>query len=473
MTIDGLNGCSSRSSSATVTIHRPPNPKQEIASRGSEPDEEADVQGPPALRNGRAEGSLATIELLPPELLLYLSHFLDLAGLIVLSTATSRTLRSVFGQFDRELLFLEPSHRLNLGEWRDAARQIESYALTRQDAKPARSGRTATSEPEACSPAKGQMNLDAAMFELTRDESLIDLDLFKAVLDFLSRGETRQHQDVPRGGNKVQTSIREPLAVNKIRCLYLTGWHGMAGTFLIQQLRSHASLRNVSTIVKTERADTRIWQHAAVEDQALRTQTRSTDRDWVSAKQSSVSRALLGRQPIQTPSSIPSDGYQEQDPYLLGFERCTSTQIIVQVGRRRLRREGQPYLRGEGLQMGYQGYCIDVVITSPDLDRDAADTGGNDAKVRLDLLRCSGAETELEQDPTKGSGEGTLDTDTCVTSTGGDEEILVEKTSKRRLHVILQGREEIGTKAEDRMENEEMFERSIVICNRCKERIKF
>lgn len=451
----------------------PSKPKQETAGHGCRPDQQpaeqgTDDQGTLTLEKGRTGGRHAPIEELPPELLLYLSHFLDLAGLIVLSTATGRTLRTVFRQFDREFLFLEPPHRLNLAEWRDAARQVESYALTRQDSTSARTSRNATIEAETCSPTKVQINLDAAMFDLTRDESLIDLDLFKSVLDYLSRDKARQPRDGYSGQVVVDSNVRQSATINQIRSLYLTGWHGMAGTFLIQQLRSQPSLRDVCTIVKTERADARIWQHAAVEDQALRTQTRSTDRDWIALLRSPKSHPSLRPGPIE----FPPNPYQDPDPFLVAFERFESTQIIVQVGKRRPRREGQAYLRGEGLQMGYQGYCTDVATTGPGPDTvdDAADAPSQAAKVRLDLGGCSGAQSEVEL----GAIGGTLlHGDTDAMGTTGIEAGHTQKTIRRRLHVILQGREEMGTKAEDRMENEEMFERSIVTCNHCKERIKF
>ncbi|SPO19979.1 uncharacterized protein UTRI_00370_B [Ustilago trichophora] len=440
--------------------------------------------------HGQISSHRARIETLPPELLLYLSRFLDLAGLVVLSTATCRSLRIIFDQFDRELLFLEPAHRLNLAEWREAARQIDGYLLTRSHD---RLSSSVVGSTEKASP-KAVMDISQTMHELTRDESLIDVDLLQAVLAFLAAGESRKlgcaihapSSTMASTATTTRPDVSRNAGISQIRCLYLTGWHGIAGAFLIQQLRLQPSLRDVCTVVKTDRADTRIWQQAAADDLKIGCRMKEEDAALTARLRSSAS--LSFEYPGSRVASIQTmafDAGRQDQSSMVGFKQCTSTQIIVQVGKRRPRRPGQPYLRGEGLQMGYQGYCIDM-MTKTDWDEGAADAPTTDSRVREELRGCSGAESEPEGRRAAGSGAGEnagADSveepsslgSSCSSSSSSSSKHLVARSdaTRKRLHVILQGREEIGAEAQNGKDIEEMFERSIVTCNHCKSRIKF
>ncbi len=168
-----------------------------------------------------ANGRLARIEALPPELLFYLSRFLDLTALILIGTATSRTLRSIFAQFDRELLFLEPAHRLNLAEWREAAQQIDRMGLTQS---------SSISKPPLCPSGesypgrKVDIDLNQTMRQLTRDESLIDLHLLQSVLVLLSNQTPGTHSDnTTTSTAHLSRTQSQTTSVNQIRCLHLTG----------------------------------------------------------------------------------------------------------------------------------------------------------------------------------------------------------------------------------------------------------
>jgi hypothetical protein len=119
-----------------------------------------------------------------------------------------------------------------------------------------------------------------------------------------------------------------------------------------------------------------------------------------------------------------------------GFSRCTSTQIIVRVGRRLPRRDGQAYLRGEGLQMGYEGYCIE--LNSP---------------KQLSV--------PSSDEPLKSSGPEPPSTAEAAASTGD------------RLHIVLQGREDTDATLGGWKHNEQLWVRSIVTCNHCKAPIRF
>ncbi|SPO20893.1 uncharacterized protein UTRI_00370 [Ustilago trichophora] len=433
---------------------------------------------------GQISSHRARIETLPPEVLLYLSRFLDLAALVVLSTATCRSLRIIFSQFDRELLFLEPAQRLNLAEWREAARQIEGYSLTRSHD---RLSSSVSSITERASP-KAVMDASQTMHELTRDESLIDVDLLQAVLAFLAGGESRKvgyaiHGPSTTTASTVMTTrpdVSRNAGINQIRCLFLTGWHGIAGAFLIQQLRLQPSLKDVCTVVKTDRADTRIWQQAAADDLKIRCWMEEEDPASIARLRPSTSVLLAhsssGPTSMQT---VAFDAGRQGSSSRIGFKQCTSTQIIVQVGKRRPRRPGQPYLRGEGLQMGYQGYCIDM-MTETDWGEGAADAPTIGSKVRDEHHGCSGTESDPEKRRATGSGAGgkagadSVENRNSLGSSSYCKDLVARPdATRRRLHVILQGREESGAEAENRKDIEEMFERSIVTCNHCKSRIKF
>lgn len=375
-----------------------------------------------------ANGRLARIEALPPELLFYLSRFLDLTALILVSTATSHTLRRIFAQFDRELLFLEPAHRLNLAEWREAAQQIDRMGLTRSSSnvRPPLS-----QESDTCCGNKVDIDLNQTMRQLTRDESLIDLHLLQSVLVFLSNRMPNTESDGSATSAMLPSrSQSQSTSVNQIRCLHLTGWHGIAGAFLIQQLRSQPSLKDVRTVVKTDRADSRIWEQAASDDRH--------DQMPVSQRSDSAQERIRGASwPHRFDPPERSRGVEST----IMFNECVATQIIVQVGKRRPRRPDQPFLRGEGLQMGFQGYCIDVRTCSDG-----------------DLL----TESRLSAEGSATNAETKVDSNESIVSSEG------QAASRKRLHVILQGRE-----VEDGKQNEEMFERSIVSCNHCKQRIVF
>ncbi|CBQ67718.1 conserved hypothetical protein [Sporisorium reilianum SRZ2] len=372
--------------------------------------------------------AVASIEALPSELLFYLSRYLDLATLIVFGTATSRVLRNTFAQFGRELLFLEPVHRLNLAEWREAARQIDQTGLT-----PASCVLGASTESAMKGELKGQEALNETVHQLTRDESLIDLHLLQSVLAFLAG----QFSQAPLCSNAhPKGTASHSSGVNQIRCLHLTGWHGIAGAFLIQQLRMQPLLSQVCTVVKTDRADSRIWEQAAADDRQMQNRMRSASHGWTAQHHCEAVPHWLGQ-----------SGSTEDSA--LGFRQCTPTQIIVQVGKRRPRHPERPYLRGEGLQMGYQGYCIDVAADV----RDDQVVAATDA-LTLDAAAVSGASTGSGPEPSRAAG------------TASANGTVINAASHKKLHVILQGRE-----VEDGNQNEEMFERSIVSCNHCKERI--
>lgn len=393
--------------------------------------------------SGRAPSNRARIETLPSELLFYLSRFVDLAALVMLSTATSRGLRTVFGQFDRELLFLEPRHRFSLAEWRDAARQIDAYVLN-PDVNQSSPG----SEGLADKPSKRAEPLSRKLFELIRDDSLAELRFFESVLGFLNLSESR----LPRIDSSV-ARVAAPVdskassRVNQIRCLHLTGWHGMGGVSLISQMRLQPALSEVTTIVKTERGDTRIWKQAAADDQRYRRMSRTGQISMASLRPGAASHRETGAMAL-------CFGAASNEPLPMEFKHCTSTQIIVQVGRRRPRQHGQAYLRGEGLQMGYQGYCIAILMDSDlheDLEKGSANVieshGYIDGDGNVERKSEPGAEPE--------------------------DNLRSQNESRRRLHVILTEREEVGADAEERKQNEDMFERSLVTCNHCKERIVF
>ncbi|GAC95581.1 hypothetical protein PHSY_003157 [Pseudozyma hubeiensis SY62] len=395
----------------------------------------------------------AHIEALPSELLFHLSRFLDLAGLIVFSTAASHALRKVFAQFDRELLFLEPAHRLNLAEWREAARKLERFGLTPSSCFE----REVTDAESHC---KDEIDLSQAVHQLTRDESLIDLHLLQSILVFLAAEDVQDFSNrasarMKRGRRNVVPSIstdsQSSKGVNQIRSLHLTGWHGIAGAFLIHQLRSQPSLRGVRTIVKTDRADSRIWQQAAADDRCSKGQGGNNGSVWSAHREHEVPRWP------SRPWSTQGIGGSNM---VVQFRDCHTTQIIVQVGKRRSRIPGQPFLRGEGLQMGFQGYCIDMATTMPKIEAGELNLSIDGGAVHADK-RIDAEEGVSKGDSTMHSGPGP-ESDGALTGSA------CQDLTRHRLHVILQGRE-----VEDAEQNEEMFERSLVSCNQCKARIVF
>ncbi|SNX81630.1 uncharacterized protein MEPE_00335 [Melanopsichium pennsylvanicum] len=457
------------------------------------------------------------IETLPHEVLLHLSHFLDLTGLILLSTATCRTLSTIFGQFDRELLYLEPTHRLNLAEWREAARNIDAYILApsrcpstddRLSSSILNMGITYQNDAKANGAGKGSHT--TLLHELTRDESLIDLDLFQAVLGFL-QGDSSSKRKTPQfglashqaPGIDLTTATRlqrhngsrdnsVSVGSNHIRTLHLTGWHGIPGAFLIQQLRLQPSLRQIHAVVKTERADMRIWSQAASDDQELmhhlqRSSVAEQSNTQFTRKSAAVTfgqRQETDVTSISNPALDLGACLENTSPpsrrMMQWFKRCTSTQIIVQVGKRRPRRHGQAYLRGEGLQMGFQGFCIDVMTTTgQESNQDiAAACVPTDSTNRI---VCSSGTQQAQPESTPAAELQASNKSTGEDLDTGCQQNTKQKTipTPRQLHVILQGREEehfgavTGTAADQNKENEEMFETSLVICNHCKERIKF
>ncbi len=227
--------------------------------------------------------------------------------------------------------------------------------------------------------------------------------------------------------------------------------------FLIHQLRTQSSLKDVTTIVKTERADNRIWQQVALDDfKARQKRTKSLGVDRESVASPSFRTDLRLRPPTEMVGRIQTGPSEEQpDEAMSGFESCTGTQIIVQVGKRRPRRQGQDHLRGEGLQMGYQGYCIEMVTESGITAASLANAPTPQLQLRPDFDEDGIADAEL---------------DAAARADGRPGQ---EATRRRRLHILLLGREEVTAKAKDRNETEEMLERSIVTCNYCKQRIVF
>ena len=459
-------------------------PDPNTSSSSEEEDEAFKLSGGVVDENvslGRTQqlSAVAQIETLPPELLFYLSRFLDLAGLVVFSTATCRTLRVIFSQFDRELLFLEPPHRLNLAEWREAAQTIERFGLTRRHCTVMEPFDAAESDyAKASGDVVGKIT--QAMHELTRDDSLVDLDLFQAVLKFLA-GDKWQDAgcNVNMRGVDPSKNTLEPGASesrgNRIRTLHLTGWHGIAGAFLLQQLRLQPLLKDVCTIVKTERADNRIWEQAAADDQKALQRLRGPNEGTTPPAHSAawLRFARPGYRSDMSPTPLSFEATRHFHHPLTRFDRCCATQIIVQVGRRRPHRQGQAYLRGEGLQIGYQGYCIDVT-TARHLWRFAANPTPISAQFGSEARGCSGSETRVPPTTKDASLEDDISEPYRLSSgVGNNDGHSRQNATNRRLHIILQGREELGVEGEDRRQNEEMFERSIVTCNRCKERIMF
>lgn len=334
-----------------------------------------------ALKDDKPKSSL---ERLPSEIHWYISRFLDLTSVIILSTAVSQTLRSSYLQFARTSLYLEPLHRLSLAEWRDAAHGLVRLGLTRREA-------TIVKDVSSKSSLDNAEDLLQACQMLSKDDSLVDLHLLQDVLTFLKTPQDSSHS--PRGAK----SNDEP----RIQTLSLLGWHGVAGSFLVNQLRTQPLLLGVRTIVKTERADSRIWQQIALDGQRKELEPHEQVSIMRKAREEASLRLSTRVQAWRPESMGPAK------PFC--FKACTKTQTLVQVGRRRPRQPGQPYLRGEGLQIGYESYCLEMAPLA--------------------------------------------------------------STPSTRLHVILQGRE--VPDSETSMETAYMFERSIITCNHCKERIVF
>lgn len=113
--------------------------------------------------------------------------------------------------------------------------------------------------------------------------------------------------------------------------------------------------------------------------------------------------------------------------------------------------------------MGYQGYCIDMTTATQDAGEVSMVTLTEGSNVSAD--GCSDAEPKLAN----AAGTSPIDTaeslDLCSQALANGRRL---DAMRKKLHVILQGRE-----VEDAGQNEEMFERSIVSCNHCKERIGF
>jgi hypothetical protein len=223
----------------------------------------------------------------------------------------------------------------------------------------------------------------------------------------------------------------------RIRSLTLLGWHGIAGSFVINQLQQQPLLRNVETIVKTERADSRIWRQ--ITDAQQKSERQDPLAYPAAASQPRVANDVENRDSRSCAVTLPNEVRVYGKQFVL--QECIATQAIVQVGSRLARRPGRPYVKGEGLQIGYESYCLLM---------------GEGRSRSTDLLstqiRESGIYTE----------ERTASRDRVIWS---EQE---ECTAGSRVHVILQGRQETSLEA---AEIEEMFERSIVRCNHCKQRI--
>ncbi|CDS00237.1 hypothetical protein [Sporisorium scitamineum] len=101
--------------------------------------------------------------------------------------------------------------------------------------------------------------------------------------------------------------------------------------------------------------------------------------------------------------------------------------------------------------MGYQGYCIDM-------------TAREDQLVAMDQSNADAVSSASGESGPKPSPPA----DTASANGTVIHGNSLEANDRNKLHVILQGRE-----VEDGNQNEEMFERSIVSCNHCKERILF
>lgn len=324
------------------------------------------------------------LERLPSEILWYLSRFLDLASIIILSTATSRTLKTSFLQFSRPSLYLEPMHRLSLAEWRSAAHELVRLGLTSRDP-------TTVKHVSKKPSFDSSEDLRQTCQMLSKDDSLVDLHLLQDVLTYL---QTTSESSLR---TKDAKEDNEP----RLHCLSLLGWHGIAGSFLVNQLRTQPLLSGVRTVVKTERADSRIWQQVAVDGQRKELEPHEQVSIMRRAREEASTRLSTRVQAWRPESLGPTKPFY--------FKTCIKTQAIVQVGRRRPRQAGQPYLKGEGLQIGYESYC-------------------------LSMANSAGA-------------------------------------SATTLHVILQGREAPDSEASK--ETAYMLERSIITCNHCKERIVF
>lgn len=319
--------------------------------------------------------SISLLEQLPSEILWYLSRFLDLTSIIVLSTAVSRTLTGSYRQFARHSLFLEPLHRLDLSEWRDTANALEFLGLTRSTLK------TVKPDPNEVE------NLRQTCQILSKDDSLVDLHLLQDALVYLQ-------------GSRL-TTVMSSAKMPRLHSLCLLGWHGIAGSFLISQLRTNPLLIGIRTIFKTERADSRIWLQLAIDGQRKALEPYEQISIMRKAREDARSQPTIRVQGLRPQAATSTSPFS--------FKACYKTQAIVQVGRRRPRQEGQAYLKGEGLQIGYESYCL-----------------------------------------------------TMTPSPGNKPETL---------HVILQGREMPDSKTSN--DTAYMLERSVITCNHCKERIVF
>lgn len=332
---------------------------------------------------------------LPPELQLVLSRFLDVASLIVYSSLVCKSLSVIFSSFQRIHLFLVPAHRLSLAEWRRAAIELQRIGIVAQ--------------PRATKDEPGIHRTSETL--LASNQSVTDLNFLLGVLRFLAG----RHKESPASDRLAETP-------SSITSLSVVSWHGVAGHDLIGLLNSHSLLVGVNTIVKTDRLDHKVWFEL----------TRS-----VSLEASNGN----ARVPVMDPfADAPTDEESlatAAGAHQFRFTSCSATQVLVQVGKLRKAGASERRLKGEGLQIGFEGLCLEERESST-----------NDSRQDSEPPR-TGYKTPM----------------------GVEETELATKCVRRRLHVIFQGRFEATE--DESLQIDELFRQSLVTCACCRQRIVF
>ncbi|KAN0063173.1 hypothetical protein ACQY0O_004337 [Thecaphora frezii] len=376
----------------------------------------------------RMPGSRSYLLQLPPELQHYLSRFLDLGSLITYTSSVCKPLRHLFGSFEPTSLYLFPSHRLSLAEWRTAALSLR------------RDGRGGGDAGVGATLAPIEPECQAFETALNWDVSRSDLTFLLKVLNFLGGG--RFNGDGRQAASAESTCAAPRMA--GITSLSLISWHGLAAKDLIELLQTHPMLSNVQILVKTEHLDGQAWREATMANASpynARSDTteRLSDRPKVDCLSE---RRWTTFKYLERISSFP-------------FNSCTKTQAILQVGKRRTTRPGERLLKGEGLQIGFEGLCLEQTPV-----------GGAAAK-------------EEEGEADAASPDQRFNSNVAVTETAsakaprhlGAEAGADGLPVKARLHIVLQGRYQDA--GEDSLEVDELFVRSVVRCNHCKQRLAF
>ncbi|PWN48526.1 hypothetical protein IE53DRAFT_389264 [Violaceomyces palustris] len=291
---------------------------------------------------------------------------------------------------------------------------------------------------------------------------------------------------------------------NRLRSLSLVGWNGVNGEALAEMLANEPGLADVETVVKTDRMDTSSW--VLFSTRALEWARRSgEDRRWskvvdVSYEYEKRKFEQMQRSKERGKEEVAGEGNEAEEGEEEGEEEeegegsgteeihleekedewdwnqregvqrggCYNTQAILQVGKLSKGYEGETRLKGQGLQIGYEALCIEV-----------ADERWREVNVfsRLGRRYDEYIGRMMETTKTTTATTTTSPSSSKVDSLGGvddgkkQEEGKGKRQKKRRkLHVILQGRYAEGQEA---IEVDQLFVRSLVTCNRCKERILF